>query len=226
MGERDDERQRGDPVDLRRRQPLLGDERRVHASPRREVRRPWRHAGRHRRQAALHVRRAAAPDHPGPGRRAPAPASGRAHRLLRGPELQGARRERVGVRGAVGASRVVRPRRASEGDGRAGRRGGVVVPVAGCVHGRPDAARHRGVDPHPARVQPVARRRLGLRLPEPHLRGAVPHALRRRPGGRRVGVVRRARRSHRLDPQRPRVHARRHEVARGSDVRPVLGARR
>ena len=39
----------------------------------------------------VHVRRAAAPDHPGPGRRAPAPASGRALRLLRGPELQGAR---------------------------------------------------------------------------------------------------------------------------------------
>ena len=225
-GANHDERQRGDSLDLRRRQPLLGDERRVHPTSRREVRRPRRDADRHRRQGAVHVRRAAAPDHPGAGRRAPAAAPRRTPRLLRGPELQGARRQRARVRGAVGAPGVVRPRRPPGVHGRAGRRGGLVVPVAGRLHGGPHAARHRGVDPHPARVQPVARRRLGLRVPGPHLRGAVPHDLRRRPGGRGAGVVPRPRRARRLHSQRAGVHARGHEVARRSDVRPVLGARR
>ena len=145
------ERQRRDPDDLRRRQPLLGDERRVHPPPRPEVRGPWGAARRHRRQRhALHVRRAAAPDHPGPGRRAPAArARARSTTTSRARATKARARQRAVVRGAVGAPGVVRPRRPAEGDGRAGRRGGVAVPVAGRVHGRPDAARHRGVDPHP-----------------------------------------------------------------------------
>ena len=93
-------------------------------------------------------------------------------------------RQRARVRGAGRAPRVVRPRRAPGVHGRAGRRGGVAVPVAGRLHGRADAARHRGVDPHPAGLQPLARGGLGLRLPGPHLRRAVPHPVRRRPGGR------------------------------------------
>ena len=140
-----------DPDDLRRRQPLLGDERRVHPPPRPEVRRTAACAlRRRRRQAALHVRRAAAPDHPGPGRRAPAAAAGRALRLLRGQERQGdasatSWRARSPPEHPEWFDRDAAP----AVHGRAGRRGGVVVPVAGRVHGRPDAARHRGVDPHP-----------------------------------------------------------------------------
>ena len=81
--------------------------------------------------------------------------------------------------------------------GRAGRRGGLDVPVAGRVHGRTHAARHRGIDRHHPGVQPLDRRRLGLRLPEPHLRRAVPDAVRRRRGDRGARLVPRARRADR-----------------------------
>ena len=166
-------------------------------------------------KGALRVRRRAAPsDHPRSRRRAHAPAAGRALRLLRGHERQGPSRQRAVLRGPGRASRVVRPRCAAAVHGRTGRRSGLAVPVAGRVHGRPDAARHRSLDPHPPGVQPVARRGLGLQLPEPDLRRAVPDALRRRPGGRGARLVPRARRAassrSATDPRsRPRARSRR-----------------
>ena len=48
-------RKRRDPGHLRRRQPLLGDERRLHTPPRPEVRRPRRATRRRRRQAPRYV---------------------------------------------------------------------------------------------------------------------------------------------------------------------------
>ena len=84
------------PPDLRRRQPLLGVERRVHPPPRSGVRRARRTARRHRRQAALRVRRRPAPpDHPGSRRRARASTARRAVRLLRRHERQGPPRRRA-----------------------------------------------------------------------------------------------------------------------------------
>ena len=134
-----------------------------------------------RRQAPLLLRRAAASDHPRPRRRAPAAPARRALRLLRRQERQGAGRQRARRARTRGAHPEWFDRDARLAlHGRAGRRGGLAVPVAGRLHGGPDAARHRGRHRHPPGVQPLARRRLGLRLPGPDLRRAVPHAVRPR----------------------------------------------
>ena len=121
---------------------------------------------------------------------------------------------------------VVRPRRPTEVYGRAGRRGVLVVPVAGRLHGGSDAARCRGVDRHLPRLQSLARGGLGLRLPGPDLRRPVPHPVRPRQCGPRAGVGDRPWRACGHDPQRAGVHARGDEVAGRPDVRPLLGTRR
>ena len=97
------------------------------------------------------------------------------------------------------------PRRPAAVHGRAGCRGGLAVPLAGRLHRGPDAARHRGVDRDPPSVQPLARRGLGIRVPGPHLRRAVPDPLRPRPGRRRARMVPRPRRPcrHRSATARP-----------------------
>jgi hypothetical protein len=59
------------------------------------------------------------------------------------------------------------------------------------------------------RLQPVARGGLGLRLPGPHLRGAVPHAGRRRLGLRRARVGPRPRGAHHRHPPGRGHHRRR-----------------
>ena len=75
------------------------------------------------------------------------------------------------------------------------------------------------------RVQPLARRRLGLRLPGPDLRGAVHLALRPRLGDPRARVGDRPRRAHDRDAARRAAHRRRPDARERSAQRSVLGAR-
>ncbi len=121
---------------------------------------------------------------------------------------------------------MVRPRRPPEGDGPAGCRGDVAVPVAGGrARGADGAQRHGGGARVHEGVQPLDRRRLGLRVPGPDLRRAVHRAVRRGEPRRRVAVVHRARRPRRHVAPRPGGHERRHPLAGRPDVRPVLGPR-
>ena len=111
------------------------------------------------------------------------------------------------------------------GDGRAGRGGDLAVPVARRrARGTDAAARRRSGHRGLSRVQPVDRRRVGLRLPGPHLRGSVPQHVRPGPARRRVAVVPRPRSPHRRDPTRCRGHRRRPAVTGRPDVRRLLGA--
>ena len=90
------------------------------------------------------------------------------------------------------------------GDGRAGPRGVWLFPTLGMLYEEllkhdPEAVTH-----HVHGVQPLARRGLGLRLPGPDLRRAVPLARRRRLGGRELEWALDARRPHRRACAPPR----------------------
>ena len=78
------------------------------------------------------------------------------------------------------APRVPGPRRAPRGDGRAGPRGRADVPDARVRHRAGAARRHRGDDGHAPRVQPLARRGLGVLAPGPRSSGADAVARRSR----------------------------------------------
>ena len=142
-------------------------------------------------------------------------------------EQRGRRRCRRAVRRArADRPRVPRPRHPVEGDGRPAHRRRAVLPHARRRHGRGAARRPaRGARRVP-RVQPLARRGLGLPLPGADLRRALPHAVRRRRDRGRAGVGARPRRPHRDLPVRARAHARGLQVAGRSVVRPDLGAHR
>ena len=101
------------------------------------------------------------PDHPRSRRRAHAPAARRAPRLLRGHERQGPARRRTGLRGSDRASRWFDRDARLRCMDEQGVEAGLAVPVAGCVHGGPDAARHRSVDPHPRGRSTGGSRRTG-----------------------------------------------------------------
>ena len=110
-------------------------------------------------------------------------------------------------------------------DGRAGRRQDLAVPDARCALRAGTRRRPRRRRDHVRRVQQVARGRLGLRVQEPHLRGAL-HLARRRRRRReaaRVGA-RQGRAAHRHAP-RGAEHAARAASSGVRWVRPVLGAR-
>ena len=205
---------------LRRRQPLLGGERRVHPLSQPGVRRAWGGGAGGRRAHAVHGARRPAPVDPRAGRREPAAAAGCLSRPQRPIDRGDAH-----VRGPETAPRVVQPRRPPSGHGRPGRRGVLHVPVPGRVHGGPDAARRGGDPRHLPRVQPLARRRVGLRLPRPDLRRAVPDAVGPRRRHQRAGLGAGPRRADRRRASRPRVHRGRLEVAGRPDVRSVLGTR-
>ncbi len=156
----------------RRRQPLLRDARRVHPSPR-----PRSSAG----GACRSCSRASAPLLLAGGkmfRFIPNPTfdpiivPGCIDLMFRGQVPEGVD-PRDADAGRAAAPRVPGPRRAPRGDGRAGPRPGAHVPDAR-VRARAGAARrHPGDDGHAARVQPVARRGLGLLVPGPD-RSRVP----------------------------------------------------
>ena len=156
---------------LRLRQPLLRGDRRLHP-PRREGHgEPHDAVGRDQRPPAAARRRQGQPLHPQP-HVGPDLQARRARRVLPRPQPQG--RGHQGAlrrpRPAQRAPRVPRPRRPPQAHGRAG-------------HGRRDLPAHprrrhgAGAARRPARaarrvprVQPLARRRLGLRLPGADLR--------------------------------------------------------
>ena len=116
------------------------------------------------------------------------------------------------------------PAPAPREDGRAGHRPLADVPDAG----QPDrgaAERRPGRHPrHHPLAQPVARRGVGLQLPEPHLHHPGDHAAHRREGDRGAGVVRQARCPRHPDPPGTGARFPRPAVVRAARVRPVLGA--
>jgi hypothetical protein len=141
----------------------------------------------------------------------PGGAPRRAGRLLPG-QPQRRRSARAAAPPRAHPPRVPRPRRPPGRDGRAGHRAVLDVPHARHdLRGAPQA-RPRSRDAHVHRLQPLARRGLGLRLPGPDLRRAVRHAGRRRLGVRRAGVGARARRPHHRHPPGRRHHRRRAEA--------------
>ncbi len=211
------------PAD-RRRQPLLRVGRRLHPSPAEGVR------------AAGGARRAGGEADPRPPRRQgqllhPQPDLRPDHRAgLSRPDVP-----RSGPRGGQPARAhpgradeggVPRPRRAARGDGRAGSRPGPHVPDAR-VRGRAGPARrHRGDDGDDPRVQPVARRRLGLRLPGPRDGRAAAVARGSGRGGRRDRLAEGARRARRARAPGSGSGPRRRPVVRRPRVRPGVGPAR
>ena len=141
--------------------------------------------------------------------------------FLRGASEEGGSPSLHPIERARGAG-VRRAGRAARGDGRAGRRG---VPDAADDRRRRRTATARTGPPRralpePARVQPLARRGLGLRRRRPHLRGADLFARRRRRSHHRTRSPARARRALRGAHHRPH----RRPLARRSALRSVLGA--
>ena len=170
--------------DLRRRQPLLGDQRRLHPPPRPEVRRPGRRAEGGRRQAPLLLRGAGPPDHPGSGRRPPAPRPGALYDYFAGKSSKARVGNELACEDARRPPRVVRPRRPTACMDDQGVEAAWLFPSQGvCMEGpmQPDI---EASDRRPAGLQPLARGGLGLRLPGPDLRRPLPDALRPRPGRR------------------------------------------
>ena len=206
---------------LRRRQPLLRGGRCLHPAPRPQARAPHHPVGRDQRAQVPRDRR---PREPCGGERHVRPdrQGRRAVRLLpRQPRRQEPARD--AARARAHPARVPRPRRPPRHHGRARPRVGVAVPDArddlrGAPRPRPRGCRH-----HVPRLQPLARRGLGLRLPGPHLRRALHLARRPRRRRRGAGVGARPGRPHgRHAPGRP-THALRPPPAGRPDVRPVLG---
>ena len=168
---------------VRRRQPLLRGDRRLHPPPRPgdapSACMQWAEIdGKH----AAAGRRQGQPVHPEPDVR-----PGRQARL-RSTTTSGAARRPTTSAAAFGElepiqPRVPRPRRPPRRCiDEQGLDGLLPVPDARRRHRGGAAARPRGRPRRLPRVQPLARRRLGLRLPGPHLRRAVHHAARPRPG--------------------------------------------
>ncbi len=121
-------------------------------------------------------------------------------------------------------SGVLRAGSAPGDDGRARPRPLADVPDAG----QPDrgaAARRPGRHPrHRPRAQPVARRGVGLQLPEPHLHHPGDHPAHRREGDRGAGVGGQARCPRHPDPPGAGARFPRAAVVRAARVRSVLGA--
>ncbi len=222
-----DERRRHGPrlPSRRRRQPLLRDGGRVHAPPRQGVP-PARGAGGATGHAHAAARgRQALPVHPQPDVRpdhrrglhgSPVPRS----------DPRG-RRPAVAHEGGAAPAGVPEPRRADRGHGRAEPRSRADVPDARVRHRTGAARRHPRHHGDVARVQPVARRGLGILVPGPDHRGA--DALARRPRRRRrgVGVAARPRRAD--GPPAPGAGPHRERagpVLRPSRSRPRVGAPR
>ena len=180
---------------LGRRQPLLRAARRVHPADRAALPRPRRARGRHPRRPAADLDRR--PRVPLPRRHLRELREDGAARLAaRVPEVA---RQRAAGRARVGRDpdgpRLREPRRAPRAHGRAGRRGGVPVPDARRVRRALPARRRRALLREPARVQPLARRDLGLRVEGTHLRVARDLAARPRRGAARPRGGARARRA-------------------------------
>ncbi len=165
---------------LRLRQPLLRGDRRLH--PLRRARHGQAHhaVGRDQRQAAAPGGREGQPLHPEP-HVGPDLQAGRARRVLPRPQPQGRGRARAvrRPRPAERAPRVPRPRRPPEAHGRAGHGRRDLPPHARRRHGAGAARRPARAARRVPRLQPLARRGLGLRVPGAHLRRA--DALVRRP---------------------------------------------
>ena len=150
----------------RRRQPLLRGARRLHPAPRPEVPRPRRAPGAGG-QAGL-----AAHGRQGQHASSRTPRSTRSSCPAASTRCSGARSPRASTparscRSSRCASRVPGPRRADRGHGRAGPRRRAAVPHARLRRRAGAARRHPGHHGEPLRLQPVARGRLGLRLPGP-----------------------------------------------------------
>ena len=165
---------------LRRGQPLLRGDRRLHPPPRPPARPALRAVGRDQRAPVPRGRRAGEPRRREPDLRPDREGRRDARLLPRQPER--AEPARVPPRPRAHPARVPRPRRPPRRDGRAGAREDLDVPDARRALRGDAQARHRSRHPHLHRVQPLARRRLGLQLPRPHLRRAVHLAGRRRLG--------------------------------------------
>ena len=109
---------------------------------------------------------------------------------------------------------------------RQGLEASVAVPDAGRPLRGAAQARHRSGDDARARVQPLARGRLGLQLQGQDLRGALPLAGRSRLRDPRARLGARAGRARGRDAARADLDRAGPALARRPDLRPVLGARR
>ena len=211
--------------DLRRRQPLLRGARRVHPPPRPAMRKRGDAVGDDRRQAATPRRRTGEPLHPEPDVR-PGVEAGRAQ-----PTTSAAKAGVGDMRAAFGELDPMdeRPEYRNR-DARLelmdeqGLEACIMLPTLGV--GMETALEH---DPDALlavvpRVQPVARRGLGLQLPGPHLRGAVHHAASTSTGRSRSSSTR-SRTTRGVDPDAAGLGVRRRAspLAGRPRARRVLG---